>query len=166
MWGSNPSLLMEKLKLVSSPLILPGKSYGQRSLVGYSSKGRKESDMTERLSMNWGRVHGKTVSQPVLPILMWVFFFAWCVGVIKLLLGFLSEDIVLHVVVDSVCPWEEASSSWTQTFMNFYSLLLACNNMLVIFHANENKSQALFHAEKCHYMCTPNVTLNHFISSV
>ena len=35
----------------------------------------------------------------------------------------------------------------------------------VIFHANENKSQALFHAEKFH-MCTPNVTLNHFISSV
>ena len=64
---------MEKLKLVNSPLILPGKSYGQRSLVGYSSKGRKESDMTEQLSMNWGRVRGKTVSQPVLPISMWVF---------------------------------------------------------------------------------------------
>ena len=28
---------------------LPGKSHGQRSLVGYSPWGRKESDMTERL---------------------------------------------------------------------------------------------------------------------
>ena len=28
-------------------VILPGESHGQRSLVGYSLKGRKESDMTE-----------------------------------------------------------------------------------------------------------------------
>ena len=30
---------------------LPGKSHGQRSLVGYSAWGRKESDMTERLHL-------------------------------------------------------------------------------------------------------------------
>ena len=29
---------------------LPGESHGQRSLVGYSPKGHKESDTTERLS--------------------------------------------------------------------------------------------------------------------
>ena len=29
--------------------ILPGKSHGQRSLVGYSPRGHKESDTTERL---------------------------------------------------------------------------------------------------------------------
>ena len=29
--------------------LMPGKSHGQRSLVGYSPWGRKESDMTERL---------------------------------------------------------------------------------------------------------------------
>ena len=28
---------------------VPGKSHGQRSLVGYSAWGRKESDTTERL---------------------------------------------------------------------------------------------------------------------
>ena len=32
------------------PVFLPGKSHGQRSLVGYSPGGRKESDTTERLS--------------------------------------------------------------------------------------------------------------------
>ena len=32
-----------------SPILLPGKSHGQRSLVGYSHGGQKESDMTERL---------------------------------------------------------------------------------------------------------------------
>ena len=30
-------------------VFLPGKSHGQRSLVGYSPWGRKESDTTERL---------------------------------------------------------------------------------------------------------------------
>ena len=30
-----------------APVFLPGKSYGQRSLVGYSSWGLRESDMTE-----------------------------------------------------------------------------------------------------------------------
>ena len=36
-------------KWQSTPVLLPGKSHGQRSLVGYSPWGRKESDMTERL---------------------------------------------------------------------------------------------------------------------
>ena len=35
-----------------SPLFLPGKSHGQRSLVGYSPWGHKESDTTEQLSMH------------------------------------------------------------------------------------------------------------------
>ena len=32
-----------------TPVSLPGESHGPRSLVGYSPRGRKESDMTERL---------------------------------------------------------------------------------------------------------------------
>ena len=31
-----------------TPVFLPGESHGQRSLVGYSPWGRKESDTTER----------------------------------------------------------------------------------------------------------------------
>ena len=34
-----------------APVFLPGKSYRQRSLVGYSPQGGKESDMTEQLSV-------------------------------------------------------------------------------------------------------------------
>ena len=30
-----------------TPVFFPGESHGQRSLVGYSPEGRKESDMTE-----------------------------------------------------------------------------------------------------------------------
>ena len=36
-------------KWQSTPVLLPGKSHGQRSLADYSPWGRKESDMTERL---------------------------------------------------------------------------------------------------------------------
>ena len=32
-----------------TPVLLPGESHGGRSLVGYSSWGRKESDTTEQL---------------------------------------------------------------------------------------------------------------------
>ena len=34
-----------------TPVFLPGESHGQRSLVGYSPWGRKESDTTEQLSL-------------------------------------------------------------------------------------------------------------------
>ena len=33
-----------------TPVFLPGESHGQRRLVGYSPWGRKELDVTERLS--------------------------------------------------------------------------------------------------------------------
>jgi len=33
----------------NSPVLLPGKPHGRRSLVGYSPWGRKESDTTERI---------------------------------------------------------------------------------------------------------------------
>ena len=36
-------------KWQSTPVLLPGKSHGHRSLVGYSPCGRKESDTTEQL---------------------------------------------------------------------------------------------------------------------
>ena len=34
-------------EMASTPVLLPGKSHGQRSLVGYGPRGRKESDTTE-----------------------------------------------------------------------------------------------------------------------
>ena len=35
--------------MATTPVLLPGKSHGRRSLVGYSLWGFEESDMTERL---------------------------------------------------------------------------------------------------------------------
>ena len=34
-----------------TPLLMPGKFHGQRSLAGYNPRGRRESHMTEQLSM-------------------------------------------------------------------------------------------------------------------
>ena len=36
-----------------TPVLLPGKFHGRRSLVGYNPWGRKESDMTEQLHFHW-----------------------------------------------------------------------------------------------------------------
>ena len=51
--GSIPGLGRSPGEGNGNPLqdFLPGKSRGQRSLVGYSPWGRKESDMTERLHL-------------------------------------------------------------------------------------------------------------------
>ena len=39
--------------MATTPVFLPGKSHGQRSLSGYSSWGHKESDTTERLHIHF-----------------------------------------------------------------------------------------------------------------
>ena len=43
----------QRRKWQPTPVFLPGESHGQRSLVGYSPQGRKESDMTERLHFHF-----------------------------------------------------------------------------------------------------------------
>ena len=40
-----------------TPVFLPGESHGRRSLVGYSPRGRKESDMTEQLHFHFTFKH-------------------------------------------------------------------------------------------------------------
>ena len=38
--------------MAPTPVLLPGKSHGQRSLTGYSPWGHKELDMTEQLTLS------------------------------------------------------------------------------------------------------------------
>ena len=49
-----------------TPVFLPGKSHGQRSLVGYSLRGHKELDMTERLNFHFQSVNNLPVVQETL----------------------------------------------------------------------------------------------------
>ena len=48
-----------------TPVSLPGESHGHRSLVGYSPRGRKESDMTERPTLSLSHL---SMSTGVLPL--------------------------------------------------------------------------------------------------
>ena len=57
-----------------TPVFLPGEFHGQRSLVGYSLWGRKESDTTDGLTL-------------------------WCVEITQTVSGFLSEEIPPRLVV-------------------------------------------------------------------
>ena len=41
-----------EMGMATHPVFLPGKSHGQRSLVGYSPQGHEELDMTERLTLS------------------------------------------------------------------------------------------------------------------
>ena len=47
---------LEKGIQLPTPVFLPGKSHGQRSLVGYSPWSCKESDTTEQLTQIFNRV--------------------------------------------------------------------------------------------------------------
>ena len=49
--GDARDLGLTPVKWQPTPVFLPGKSHGQRSLVGYSSWDHKESDTAEQLSM-------------------------------------------------------------------------------------------------------------------
>ena len=63
-----------------TPVLLPGKTYGRRSLVGYSRWGRKESDTTERLHFTslhfWILQIACLISIRFLEFLLFSFFFA------------------------------------------------------------------------------------------
>ena len=48
----------QRRKQQPTPVLLPGKSHGQRSLVGYSPWGCKESYMTEGLHFHFNTVVG------------------------------------------------------------------------------------------------------------
>ena len=47
---------LEKAMATPTPVFIPGKSHGPRSLVGYSPWGHKESDTTERLHFHFSYV--------------------------------------------------------------------------------------------------------------
>ena len=58
------SLKIRRRQWHPTPVLLPGKSHGQRSLVGCSPWGRKESDTTERLHFHFTFMHWRRKWQP------------------------------------------------------------------------------------------------------
>ena len=64
--GEDP--LKKKMATQPTPAFLPGKSHGQRNLVGYSPWGCKESDTTEWLSLSLFKLIKMAM------IYLWLFF--------------------------------------------------------------------------------------------
>ena len=64
------TIVWPQVKWQSTPVLLPGKFHGLRSLVGYSPWGRKELDTTEQLHFTsllqiTGREHSPTPQQKI-----------------------------------------------------------------------------------------------------
>ena len=74
-----------------TPVFMPGKSHGPRSLVGYSPWDHKESDMTERLHF----IHS---SRPLFPFEIPSSFWMFLV-VTALDFGISFSDSTLHLMV-------------------------------------------------------------------
>ena len=55
--GDPGSIIVRKIpwrrKCLPTPVLLPGKPHGQRSLAGYSPRDRKDSDLTEWLTLHY-----------------------------------------------------------------------------------------------------------------
>ena len=62
---------LEKDIAKPTPVFLPGEFYAQRSLAGYSPRGHKESDITERLTLSFFLMPEATHYPPVMPPLAW-----------------------------------------------------------------------------------------------
>ena len=58
--GSIPGLGRSSGGGLPTPVFVPGKSHGQRSLAGYSPWGSKELDITEQLSLHFSQKCSKT----------------------------------------------------------------------------------------------------------
>ena len=77
--GSIPGKIPWRRKWQPTPVLLPGKSHGCRSLVGYSPWGCKESDTTKRLLSSLTRVY-----LPLLPASRKQLYYTFCL--LKILL--------------------------------------------------------------------------------
>ena len=83
-------------KWQSTPALLPGKSHGRRSLIGYSPWGRKESDRTEQLHFHFHFHH------------CWNFsYFLVCTLIFCLLLQYRKSVLNVH--------WKDWCWSWNSS---------------------------------------------------
>ena len=87
--GTKLNLMACRRKWQPTPVFLPGKSHGQRSLVGYSPWGHKESDTTERLNGSSSRspvtcpFHPHNSSHSMLSLLSCLFVFPLNCGLLE-----------------------------------------------------------------------------------
>ena len=104
--GFNPCVrkIPWRRKWQPTPVFLPGESHGQRSLAGYSSRGRKEADTTEQLSLHFIPFSAPPSSwQPLFFLFyefdccrcfMWVESYSVCLPVTGLFISVMSSRFI------------------------------------------------------------------------
>ena len=90
-----------------TPVLLPGESHGRRSLVGYSPRGRKESDTTERLHFHFH------------------FGASWAGNKDTVLLYWTVKYTEAQPLAEDVCTWQCMPDTW----INFCDWI--CEHMFI-----------------------------------
>ena len=107
-------------KWQSTPALLPGKSHGWRSLIGYSPWGRKESDTTERLHFTSRR---QKIWSPKTIRCWWKTEETQTDGKLYHILGLeesvLSKDYITQESLQIQCQWH-FSQHQNKKFFNLY----------------------------------------------
>ena len=122
-------------------VLLPGKSHGQRSLVGCSPWGHKESDMTERRHFHskWGHKESDMTEQLRMPIP-----FLW-----------------LRVSTDFVCyPYKNCLlSNWL--FFPLFTFIIDTFNLVsssdILYRCASKMVLCLFFGQEIRYIIGPNI---------
>ena len=92
-----------------TPVLLPGKSLGRRSLIGYSPWGRKESDTAERLHFHFqdlAKVTGELIKQ----FFFIIIFFNWTMIALQCCVAFCQSTTWIshkYMYVPSLPPTEK-----------------------------------------------------------
>ena len=108
--GFNPWVrkILWRRKWQPTPIFLPGESHGQRSLMGYSPRGPKESDTTERLSMHaFIQIENTFPSEEC--------------GLMSYWYSCLSCEIIsCSLVCNLVMAWQQLKCSPVRGWLNYY----------------------------------------------
>ena len=98
-------------KWQSTPVFLPGKSHGQRSLAGYSPWGCKELDMTEQLTLSLPYIKGCIPYTSTLKLLLFSDFSCQRITVIGLLC---KEELCCCYCCASEHSFKELNVLWQE----------------------------------------------------
>ena len=97
--------------------ILAEKSHGQRSLMGYSSKGCKESDMTEQLCMHYTLAFYLLYIS--IPISISIYLYLYISISIYISLAFLSSKLSIPTVCILLSKFWHCNLIWPKLFPQF-----------------------------------------------
>ena len=142
-WETQVRSLVRKIlwrrKWKPTPILLPGKSHGWRSLVGYSPWGHKESDTTERLHFHFYPVLQSHTPHICIP--EDILFSLCAVPSLVLSLANLSYFIIPNSSshLNSESPPCSAAETWklkSVSWDNCGGYIVCCPSLRVTIHCN------------------------------